>query len=427
MLNNAAVSISARAFVAGLLAACMWSVQAFAQPPSQELTKTSVPVSKSTIAIVKALDFEQRETVKNAIERKIEVISAVKTGFENSLKYFPTASPATRGQIGLEIARQDLRLAAARDAIAIVDGRQDVNPYSAIEVEEVIMSVTRPVWVLCAGTPWVGEDLEGWSSYVNAFTSKHRHIIDSVGRLEISFVRGGKETHPDVVGTAFTVADRFVLTNFHVIERFARRDGNRWRIYGDTVVRFNRGGEYHGCRSRSPEAKVRITEVVDAGAATETEDWAVLRTETAVGTYAVPTAAGISVASGQRVAVIGYPGEPNYAVSKMKQADIDRVFKAPDGQDPQFKIKRISPGSLVEGSDLARSLAYNSNTAPVNSGSLVVRLNDGAVIGLHRGGFYAVKTGEVSRNVAVGSARLAKVLETLNATANDTAHAQGRK
>lgn len=427
MSDKGISSIPNLIFAAWLLTGGALAAPALAQPPAPSQTRASVPISKSTIAIVKSLDFEQRNVVNNAIERKIEIISAVKTGFENSLKYSAAASPEKRGRIGLDIARQDLRLAAARDAIAVVNGREEVNPYSLIEVEEVIMSLTRPVWVLCAGTPWVGEDLEGWSSYVNTFISRYPNIVASVGRLEVSFIRNGRETHPQVIGTAFAVSDRLVLTNFHVIERFARRDGNRWRIYGDTVVRLNRGGEYHGCRSRSPDAKVRIAAVMDAGAATETEDWAVLKTEAAVGHHAVPAVAGISVSSGQRVAVIGYPGEPDYARSRMRQSDIDRVFKAPDGQDPQFKVKRISPGSLEEGSDLARSLAYNSNTAPVNSGSLVVRLSDGAVIGLHRGGFHATNTGEVSRNVAVGSARLAKVLETLNATANDTADVQSRR
>lgn len=423
MSDNGNGSVPSLAFAAWLLAGCVSAASALAQPPAPTQTRAAIPISESTVSIVKALDSEQRKTVKNAIERKIEIIAAVKAGFENSLKYSATASPEKRGRIGLDIARQDQRLAVARDAIAVVNGREEVNPYSLVDIEEVIMALTRPVWVLCAGTPWVGEDLEGWSSYVNSFISRHPNVVASVGRLEISPIRNGKELDPRVIGTAFAVSDRMVVTNFHVLKEFALQDGNRWRIYGDTRVRWNRSGEYKNCKNRTPDSHVRIIEVLNTGAGKETEDWAVLRTEEAIAPHVVPAVSPASVASGQRIAVIGYPGEP----PDTKLATKDKVFKAPDGQDPAFKIKRISPGSLEEGSDLARSLTYNSNTTPVSSGSLVVRLKDGAVIGLHWGGRHFQATGQVVANYAVGSARLAKVLEALNATANEPAHAEDRR
>jgi endonuclease G len=94
-----------------------------------------------------------------------------------------------------------------------------------IELESIIMRRRRPVLAIQKGTAVLEfkdeADVPLWKSRLNSAASVLEKAIPSVGRIEL-------KGNPDFlwVGTGWLVHPRYLVTNRHVAEEFARSEGD---------------------------------------------------------------------------------------------------------------------------------------------------------------------------------------------------------
>ena len=183
------------------------------------------------------------------------------------------------------------------------------------------------------------------------------------------------------LGTAWLVADDIVVTNRHVANEFAYRQGEKF-VYRTTP-------EFQAPMASSvdflqeegdPATRLfRLTEVLyiesDPG-----PDLAFLRVEPRSGGdrlgEPIPLAAGAAKA-GHFIAAIGYPARD----SRVPDQDlVTRIF------GNIYDKKRLAPGALLE----ARPdvLVHDCSTLGGNSGSALIDMSTGDAVGLHRAGLF---------------------------------------
>ncbi len=213
-----------------------------------------------------------------------------------------------------------------------------------------------------------------------------RGAFASIGRIELP-------GHPDrpYGGTGFVVGDGLLMTNRHVAEIFAEG-------LGLTGLRFiaglGAGIDFLRERRSAAEDFLRVARVVMIH---PHWDMALLAVE---GTAAARPKLMLSTSipdAGRQVAVVGYP-----AFDPRNPSDVqNEVFGGAYG------IKRLQPGELRPGAAVASyghdvdAALHDSSTLGGNSGSCVIDLATGEVVGLHFGGNYGVA------NYAVPAAELA--------------------
>ncbi len=223
-----------------------------------------------------------------------------------------------------------------------------------------------------------------------AIHGRLRAAIPCVGRIELP----GQRRIP-YAGTGFVVGRGLLMTNRHVAEIFATG-------LGDRRIRF-RGGwraavDLRGERDRPDGAdlEVRAVRMIHPW-----WDMALLEVPglaPAVGPLRLAVRDARELA-GRRIAVIGYPARDPLRNDPAVQ---DQLF------DRVFEVKRLQPGEL----DGARSTAsfgrmvdaatHDCSTLGGNSGSALIDLDTGEVLGLHFGGRY------LDTNHAVPSIELAR-------------------
>lgn len=237
-------------------------------------------------------------------------------------------------------------------------------------------------------------------------------FLPSVGRIEF--------VNHDMAwgGTGWVVGEDgpghlLVATNRHVAEVVARRT-----FRGDGVFMFNpyNNNRYGAAIDFGEESDVapdpakvfaldRFTYLADD-----------ISADIAIGRIPRPTgAAGIGLldlaetdgADGEIVGVVGYPASDPY---RNDPDDMERYFKG------LYDVKRFSPGYLkIAPGDGAVSLGHDCTTLGGNSGSPVISLESGAVVGLHFAGRYGVG------NSAVRVSTLKSVLAGLGGAVPGTA------
>jgi endonuclease G len=216
-----------------------------------------------------------------------------------------------------------------------------------------------------------------WMQRLEASRRSVEEAIRSVGRIDL-YGQPGMEW----VGTGWVVRDRIVVTNRHVAQVFAYRAGDeivfRRTIMGSRVraaIDFR-----HEHLQEEEEAEFRCTRVL-AIAEEDGPDLAFLEihpTSSLSGSPPGPVPLAEFEPEPERwVAVIGYPawdGRRNDPVV------MERVFGG------VYDCKRLAPGMVRSaGGD---HFTHDCTTLGGNSGSLVLDLATGRVLGLHFAGSY---------------------------------------
>jgi hypothetical protein len=298
-------------------------------------------------------------------------------------------------------------LEGVRDRVGALES---VGPDSALSLETIVNRVGRPVLEV-ANDDYVVEGPEAaiWEARLGNATVRAalRRVIPSVGRIEV-------DNHPDLtwVGTGWLIAEDVVVTNRHVAAEFAALSvagGNRTFVFKrgwpDRGTRMAARTDFRReLRNNSPRA-FAVKEVLhiedDDGA-----DFAFLRVERAgpAGPLspALPAAAKAPEAQ-QYVATVGYPA----ADSRIPEQELmDRLF------GDKYNVKRLAPGQVMRlGDDL---VMHDCSTLGGNSGSPVIDLLTGEVLGLHFSGVFLRE----NRGVPIGlvTSKLRKVLSPLRAS-----------
>jgi endonuclease G, mitochondrial len=303
--------------------------------------------------------------------------------------------PAKLGQEAAETG------ATARSGLDKLAKNQDakVSPDELRGVEAIILPKLRPV-VFVRNNAYDQLTHELWT-HLNADPVKTRlnPLLPSIGRIELpnSSIPYG--------GTGFVVGPGLVMTNRHVARLFAEGLGSRRLVYrsGDAAVDFKREKETpEGDRS----AVVQVREVVMIH---PYWDMALLRVE-GLPANARPLRLGVRAPeelNDREVVAVGYPAlDPRNDLTVQNQ-----VFGG------IYEVKRFHPG-LARVRRRVRSfenevdaLTHDSSTLGGNSGSAVIDVQTGEIVGLHFAGLYldanfAVPTYELARDSRVVDAGL---------------------
>ena len=262
-------------------------------------------------------------------------------------------------------------------------GLESTQVSSALET--IVLKIGRPVLAVLKNRAILQfNDIESqfWKEILTNAQAQLSRGIRSVGRIEL-------ENHPSYqwVGTGWMVSDDIMVTNRHVAEIFAKKNGN------DFIFRQSSNDQ------QIIKGSIDFLEEYNY-----TEDFTfkitcVLHIENDPGPdiafFKVSSLAGKSLPSpmilatnlpreNTNVAVIGYPA---------------RDSRIPD-QDLMIKIfgdiydkKRLSPGKITGVSQ--SEIHHDCSTLGGNSGSLIMDLDTGEAIGLHFAGRY------LQRNYAV--------------------------
>lgn len=258
----------------------------------------------------------------------------------------------------------------AQEAVERLARGQEVPPHLEDALEAIVLPNLRPVFDILNDTfdplpnPW---------TELNSRQAELRQIIRGIGRVDAPGI-----PYP-YAGTAFLVGKDVLLTNRHVAEIFT--DG-----LGVKNLRFKDGlqpeidlkQEVRG--RREVVLKIRKTLLIHPH-----WDAALLRVEGLPAGRKPLRLAGSQVPQqvGRLVAAIGYPAlDPRNDIDLQK-----RIFRV-------FEKKRLQPGRLmasrqtVSFNNTVEALAHDCSTLGGNSGSAVIDIETGLVVGLHFAGRY---------------------------------------
>ncbi len=237
---------------------------------------------------------------------------------------------------------------------------------------ELMLRMMRPApKILKAGVgkltePEFQQAFPGWAAFRDFFAP----LGASIGRID---------TGKTPAGTGFLIAPDVLVTNRHVLEKISM--GTRALEEGQAVVGFR----WLADDFEDPQP---ITGVI---AFDDEFDIALLRVKPQVGRTPLKLAAAAPKRE-QQVVVIGHPYD-----DPVNNPMFTRTIFGSD-----WGIKRAAPGEVVSVSAPAPTIAgHDCSTLGGNSGSPVLALETGEVVGLHFGGSF------LWRNEAVTSTALA--------------------
>lgn len=262
---------------------------------------------------------------------------------------------------------------AAHDGLAAL--KQGAKPTSAqVAALQAIVRSMRPSALSRAGIvdPMPAEAqpiFASWPDFVRLMVP-HLYTIGRVDRKSA----GAKG--PDPYGTGFLITPDLFLTNHHVVTQLS--GGTDVINPGEAEIRFVQ--EYD-----SPdEAAVPVVEVHQFH---EEEDAAILRlAATRMLNDRKPLAWSIEPpGESDYIAVVGYP----FPDSTRNPLFVDKIFGA-----NKLGVKRLAPGELI--GTRKGAVYHDCSTLGGNSGSPLVDMKTGSVVGLHRDGYFLARNEAVS-------------------------------
>lgn len=383
------------------------------------VAQTQAP-SVATPATSQALQEAESVNVKALLRKQDQALKKEQAVW---LKASQTSLVAARVQ---DIGQARENIAAAT---RLLDGEPPRSLKDLKEKTETIRVVTRPVYGLCSGAPWANEQMTAWNNwrdYITAVSTPLAAVARSVGVI-FQYYQADANSKPRYMSlgaTAFVVGKSHVITNRHVLQSYAYLDSKgAWRLYDKQVLVVSFPWEYSSCAVRTTPREVRIVAIEAVGGDGENDDYAILRTEDNALPPAAPLATRFDLTEGARVAVIGYPSRPVSCAGAsasddctyLSEQQIDTMFKLPDSQIP-FPAERLAPGMLLVNPSLdPQQFSYDASTWGGNSGSPVVRLSDGLIVGLHYGG-YGGDSEKATYNNAIKVDRIHKALSDAGIT-----------
>lgn len=230
-----------------------------------------------------------------------------------------------------------------------------------------------------------------WREKLVAASPQLRRTIPSVGRVELTNYVAAPS-----VGTAWMIAAEVAVTNRHVAEYFVQRSvgGLRFLLGDDRRIPIGVDVDFAEEFGSDVEREFDVAEVIYL-APMNLPDIALLRIKGKSG-LTVPPPLTLSKTSsvGKTVAVIGYPHRDPFLP---EQTLMDEIFF--NG----YERKQIAPGFVMN--ELTADIEHDCSTLTGNSGSPVVDLESGEVVGHHRAGIF------LSRNFAVTPAGIAQAVD----------------
>lgn len=267
------------------------------------------------------------------------------------------AFASTRAVVGADIPFTEIDATNAMDKLKRGDNPSP-QEWAALEL---VIRLLRPAVPTVNGTPGVlPPDASRdpvlsceWATFVNV----HPSVSLGVGRIDSVRGANSRTVH---IGTVFAIGDDLVVTNAHVVDVLSFGSGRL--AAGMAVVKF---GLEAAVAAREP-----VMNVVEVVTTDQDRDLAVLRID-GVSPAALPLAT-TPVAAGNRVVTVGYPG------SETPRPLFASVFRE------NWGVRHASPGIVRTISQ--HTFIHDCSTLGGSSGSPLLSLGTGAVVGVHKSG-----------------------------------------
>jgi len=242
-------------------------------------------------------------------------------------------------------------------------------------IDSIVRPVGRPAAIVNKGKFTLGPP---WSHFME--DPIHAIIAKALPAVGLIVLPGDKIT--PLAGTAFLVGERLVMTNRHVAMQFVRGIGSAApyiRKEQKPVIDFHREA---GSDKTDTSGQIAIDAVV-----TVLPEWDVAILHLAsmpAGVAPLRLARATPSGTHREVVVIGYPGQ-SASPDALEQAVFGGVYD----------VKRVMPGQLgpmLHGpGHKAQVLSHDSSTLPGSSGSPVIDVLTGEVVGVHYDGVALVE------------------------------------
>ena len=253
---------------------------------------------------------------------------------------------------------------------------ESTEDHKALLPETIVLTRGRPVLDIKQGDTIIKFDeieSEVWRTRLTDSAVLLMPGIPAVGRIELSNDPRGIRW----LGTGWLIRDNIVVTNRHVAEAFAENSGGEFRFlpgFDGSPIRSNIDFLEEFGSDQSAEFPIfRVIHIEKKSG----PDIAFLRIEPVHGND-LPNPVSIeggSVATGDQVAVIGYPARDDF----FPYPEImDRIFGS------RYDKKRLAPGLITESG--SQRLFHDCSTLGGNSGGKIVSLKTGKAVGLHFAG-----------------------------------------
>ncbi|MFN9268938.1 MAG: DNA/RNA non-specific endonuclease [Planctomycetaceae bacterium] len=279
-----------------------------------------------------------------------------------------------------------------RKVLEKVERNESLLPFESNVLEAIILPRERPVVFVRQGRFEISDPL--WSHLANTDNrGRLEAAIPAIGRIEIP-------SNPRIPygGTGFVVGDGLLMTNRHVAELFAQGLGTRsvrFRSGESAAIDFKREHQSDDSQSLVVEQVLLIHPYWDMALLKVSGLPASIR----------PLSLAIrppEELAGREVAVVGYPAKDWRNNTSVQ----DDVFGG------VYNVKRLQPGKLRDRKTCpsfgkqVNAMTHDCSTLGGNSGSAVIDVATGQVVGLHFAGIYlednyAVPTYELARDTRV--------------------------
>ena len=264
---------------------------------------------------------------------------------------------------------------AAESAVRKLQTGEPLNPLEMSSMEAIVLPRERPVVFIendsfsTPESPWEHFSTPEIKGRIEA-------AIPSIGRVELP-------DNPQIPfgGTAFVVGPDLLMTNRHVAELFATGLGRQVTFRAGQSAGWDRRRERTSPPGNGTSLTVRKVLMIHPF-----WDMALLEVS---GLQASQRPLALAVASPEQlvgidVAVIGYPAKDLRNDSDLQ----DRIFHR------TFYVKRLQPGKINARAEISsfgntvNAMTHDSSTLGGNSGSAIIDVRTGAVVGLHFAGLY---------------------------------------
>jgi V8-like Glu-specific endopeptidase len=251
------------------------------------------------------------------------------------------------------------------------EGRPELTPEEAIGLEAIVLMEGRPAILIKNGR--FEQPPSEWE-ILDQYRDSIEQVIPRVGRIEV-------EGHPRMawVGTGFLVGPNVILTNRHVAVHFVEKQRNLGWVFTSGIhprIDFNEEFE------TTTAAQYAIMEVIHIH---NQVDMALIRVAPISSDgLALPNPLTVHLRTprglrDRKVYVIGFPA---WDGRRNDPSAMQRIFA------DIYNVKRLQPGTIRNYFLLGKVFKHDCSTLGGNSGSCVVDLETGKIIGLHFAGRY---------------------------------------
>lgn len=301
-----------------------------------------------------------------------------------------------------EVIKLNDALVTTEENLAALNGNLSDDPFILSKQLEFLRWYRNPMFVMCDGIPWIPSKQLKNFSYLFEYRDKIREVSKSVGMIQLYHKIDGEELEliKGELATALAIGSNHIITNAHVLQEsdlVFKRDG-KWVLPRKIVLKGIFPNEYEFCKAREAGKEIVVTEIVEFNSDL---NYVIFKTDS---NNLVPTSMITDkVSEGDEIVVIGYPSTPYPGQDGLPLTfeQITRIYSTPDGNTP-VSVLRLSPGQIMpkDRKEETNTYRHDASTWGASSGSIVMRLKDGAFIGLHQGSMQAKKEG-VGFNFAI--------------------------